>query len=237
MNVLIVHAHPEPRSFNSAMKDLAVTTLREAGHQVLVSDLYSMQFKPAASRDDFLDPADPDYLVYALEQRHAVKHDTLAPDIATELDKLKWADLLIFNFPLYWFGLPAMLKGWVDRVFVSGYCYGGMRIYDHGGLRGKKAMLAFSLGGREHLFGADAIHGEMETLLRPIQQGMFAYVGMTVLPHFAAYHVPYISTEARQQILQDYRTHLLTLDQRPPLRFASLDDFDERLRPKTPAGR
>lgn len=127
----------------------------------------------------------------------AVAIDRFAADIAAELDKLRRADFILFNFPIYWFGMPAILKGWIDRVFVSGLCYGGRRIYDRGGLAGKRAMLAFSLGGREHMFGPGAIHGELETLLRPIGQGMLAYVGLTVLPHFAAFHVPYVGDEAR----------------------------------------
>lgn len=231
MNVLIIHAHNEPRSFSAAMKELAVDTLRGAGHEVTVSDLYAMGFNPVAGPADFLQRTDPDYLVYALEQRNAVKNNTLAPDIAAELDKVRRADFLLFNFPIYWFGLPAILKGWIDRVFVSGYCYGGTRIYDRGGLKGKTAMLAFSLGGREHMFGPGAVHGELDTLLRPIERGMLGYVGLTVLPHFAAYHVPYLSDEARRDCLARYRAHLLSLDQRPPLVFPSLDDFDAQLRP------
>lgn len=232
MNVLIVHAHPEPKSFNAAMKDLAVATLCDAGHEVVVSDLYAMNFNPVASAADFGQRANPDYLVYALEQRHAVATASLAPDIAAELEKLRRADFILFNFPIYWFSMPAILKGWIDRVFVSGVCYGGRRIYDRGGLAGKRAMLAFSLGGREHMFGPGAIHGDLDTLLRPIEQGMLAYVGLTVLPRFAAYHVPYLSDEARADCLARYRQHLLALDTLQPLRFPTLEHYDEQLRPK-----
>ena len=94
-------------------------------------------------------------------------------------------------------------------------------------------MLSFTLGGREHMFGPDAIHGEIETMLRPILRGSLAYAGFTVLPPFAAYHVPYITHEARQQILYAYAQRLNHLDDLPPLQFPSLDDFDERLYPKT----
>ncbi|MFJ7809751.1 Glutathione-regulated potassium-efflux system ancillary protein KefF [compost metagenome] len=232
MNVLIVHAHNEPRSFNSAMARLAAEVLEDKGHCVVMSDLYAMRFNPVASAEDFRERANSDYLVYALEQRHAVSSGTLAADIAGELDKIRWADLIILNFPIYWFSMPAILKGWIDRVFVSGYCYGGKRIYDQGGLKGKQAMLAFSLGGQPHMFGPDAIHGELETLLRPIQRGVLGYVGLSVLPPFAAFHVPYISEDARHEYLEQYRQHLLTLDERPPLVFPSLDDFDSNMRPK-----
>ncbi len=233
MKVLIVFAHNEPRSFNAAMKDEAVRVLQDEGHEVIVSDLYAMNFNPVASAADFGSRADPDYLVYALEQRDAFKAGTLAPDIAAEIDKVKQADLIIFNFPIYWYGMPAIMKGWIDRVFVSGFCYGGRRIYDRGGLKGKSAMLAISLGGQAHMFGPGAIHGELEVMLQPILRGMLGYVGLTVLPPYVAYHVPYISEEARGAVLDGYRQHLRSLDARAPLVFPSVDDFDENLRPKT----
>ncbi len=232
MNVLIVHAHPEPQSFTTAMKDLAVQELSNAGHQVEVSDLYAMNFNPVASAADFGSRKNPDYLVYALEQRINYENQTIAPDIAAEIEKLVAADLVIFSFPLYWFSVPAILKGWIDRVLVSGLTYGGKRFYDQGGLKGKKALLSFTLGGREHMFGADAIHGEIETMLRPVLRGTLYYVGMDVLPPFIGYHVPYISPEARQQILEDYKQYLQNLDQLQPLEFPTLDQFDDKLYPK-----
>ncbi|WP_026470724.1 NAD(P)H-dependent oxidoreductase [Alkanindiges illinoisensis] len=232
MNVLIVHAHPEPQSFTTAMKDLAVQELSNAGHQVEVSDLYTMNFNPVASAADFGSRKNPDYLVYALEQRINYENQTIASDIAAEIEKLVAADLVIFSFPLYWFSVPAILKGWIDRVLVSGLTYGGKRFYDQGGLKGKKALLSFTLGGREHMFGPDAIHGEIETMLRPVLRGTLYYVGMDVLPPFIGYHVPYISPEARQQILEDYKQYLQNLDQLQPLEFPTLDQFDDKLYPK-----
>lgn len=232
MNVLIVHAHPEPKSFTTAMKDLAVAELTNAGHQVTVSDLYAMNFNPVASAEDFGSRQNPDYLVYALEQRGNYENKTIAADIAAEVEKLVAADLVIFSFPLYWFSVPAILKGWIDRVFLSGVTYGGKNFYDQGRLKGKKAMLAFTLGGRDHMFGPDAIHGPIEDMLRPILRGSLYYVGMDVLPPFIGYHVPYITQEAREQILVDYKDYLAKLDTLQPLVFPTLDQFDSKLYPK-----
>lgn len=231
MNVLIVHAHPEPQSFTSALLDLAVETLQGQGHQVQVSDLYAMNWNPVASAADFSERANPDYLVYALEQREGVKAGNIAPDIQRELDKLLWADLLILNFPLYWFSVPAILKGWIDRVLVSGVCYGGKRFYDQGGLAGKKALVTLTLGGREHMFGEGAIHGPLEDMLRPLLRGTLAYVGMDVLPPFVAWHVPYISNDAREDFLRGYQARLEQLEQDAPLAFPRLEQFDDRLYP------
>ena len=231
MKVLIVHAHPEPKSFTAALRDQAVATLEGQGHEVQVSDLYAMNWNPVASADDFSSRENPEYLVYALEQRLGVKSQSLAPDIQQELDKLLWADLLILNFPIFWFSAPAMLKGWIDRVLVSGICYGGKRFYDQGGLSGKKALVTVTLGGREHMFGDGAIHGPLEDMLRPILRGTLAYVGFDVLQPFVAWHVPYISDEARQEFLKNYQQRLDHVSDDQPMEFPRLAQFDEALYP------
>jgi NAD(P)H dehydrogenase (quinone) len=228
---LIVHAHPEPQSFTAALRDQAISTLQAQGHQVKVSDLYAMNWNPVASASDFTARENPEYLVYALEQRLGVKSQSIAPDIQQELDKLLWADLLILNFPIFWFSAPAMLKGWIDRVLVSGVCYGGKRFYDQGGLAGKKALVTVTLGGREHMFGEGAIHGPLEDMLRPILRGTLAYVGFEVLEPFVAWHVPYISAEAREEFLQSYQRRLEGLADDQPLVFPKLEQFDEALYP------
>jgi len=231
MKVLIVHAHPEPQSFTAALRDQATATLQAQGHEVQVSDLYAMHWNPVASASDFTSRENPDYLVYALEQRLGVKSQSIAADIRQELDKLLWADLLILNFPIFWFSAPAMLKGWIDRVLVSGVCYGGKRFYDQGGLAGKKALVTVTLGGREHMFGEGAIHGPLEDMLRPILRGTLAYVGFEVLEPFVAWHVPYISAEARQDFLRNYQQRLEGLADDQPLVFPKLAQFDEALYP------
>lgn len=231
MNVFIVSAHPEPKSFNTALRDLSVSVLSDLGHAVSVSDLYAMKFNPVASADDFRERSDSDYLVYALEQRHGYDTRTLAPDILAEIDKVIWCDLLILNFPVFWFSTPAILKGWIDRVLISGLTYGGKRFYDRGGLLGKRAMITITLGGRPHMFGEGAIHGPLEDMLRHLLRGTLYYTGMSVLPPFVAWHVPYISDEARREYLRAYKHVLNNLESCKPLSFPSLNDFDDKLYP------
>ncbi len=216
MNVLIVHAHNEPQSFTRALCDQACETLAGQGHAVQVSDLYAMNWNPVASAADFAERADPDYLVYALEQRESVKRQSLAADIQAELDKLLWADLLILNSPIYWFSVPAILKGWFrPGTGVRGLLW-RQALLRPGGLAGKKALVSLTLGGRQHMFGEGAIHGPLEDMLRPILRGTLAYVGMQVLEPFVAWHVPYISEEARGSFLRAYRARLENLEQDVP---------------------
>lgn len=219
MKALIVHAHPEPRSFSTALMSTAVEELRHQGHEVQVSDLYAMGFNPVASSADFNQRANPDYCVYALEQRHGVDTGTLAADIQAELNKLLWCDLLILNFPLFWCSTPAIMKGWIDRVLVSGKVYGGKRFYSQGGLKGKRALVSLTLGGQEHMFAADGVHGPMKDMLKHLLQGTLAYTGMDVLPPFIGWHIPYITQDARRTYLESWRTRLQSLEEEAALAY------------------
>ncbi|MEK8171985.1 NAD(P)H-dependent oxidoreductase [Streptomyces sp. M19] len=63
-------------------------------------------------------------LVVTRESKRAYTDGTLSEDIRAEQDKLRWADTIVLQFPMWWFGVPAILKGWFDRVFVKGFAYG-----------------------------------------------------------------------------------------------------------------
>lgn len=184
MNVLLVLAHPEPRSFNAALHHRAVETLQAAGHRVLSSDLYRMGFEPVSDRGNFTSVQNPDYLKLQLEEVHATEVGGFAPALEAELRKLEAADLMIWQFPLWWFGLPAILKGWVDRVFAMGRAYGGGRVYETGMFRGKRALLSLTTGGPPEAYAEAGFNGDIQAILRPIQRGMLEFVGFSVLaPH------------------------------------------------------
>jgi NAD(P)H dehydrogenase (quinone) len=227
MNVLIVYAHQEPKSFNHSMKELAVRTLTGAGHHVQVSDLYAMDFKAEADRCDFDEMADADFFKYQLEQVHAFHRGTLAPDIQEEQQKLLWCDALILQFPLWWFSLPAILKGWVDRVFSAGFAYGAGKWYDQGGLRGRRAMLALTTGGPASVYGRDGMNGNIHEILFHINHGMLYFTGFDVLPPFIAWSVARVTPEQREKYLEEYKERLLTLETATPLLYRSMDDYDD----------
>ena len=117
MKVLIVFAHPEPKSLNGALKDMAAQTLKDIGHHLKVSDLYGMRFKATLNREDFLNLENPERFNPMMEQLHASQTESFASDIKEEMEKLKWADLVIFQFPVWYGSMPAILKGWFDRFY------------------------------------------------------------------------------------------------------------------------
>jgi NAD(P)H dehydrogenase (quinone) len=212
MNILIIHAHHEEKSFCTALKNTAADELKKLNHTVVVSDLYAMGFNPVSSRADFKAEANRDYLKYQQEQANAFQNNLYADDIKAEMEKFLAADLVIFNFPLWWFSVPAILKGWVDRVFAMGFAYGsGKGVYDNGAFKGKKAMLCFTTGGPQQAYGQSGKNGEMETVLFHIQHGMFYFVGMDVLPPFIAYSPARLTDDERKTILENYAKRLETI--------------------------
>ncbi len=234
MNVLIIFAHPEPASFNGAMKDLAVATLEGWGHRVEVSDLYAMRWNAIAGSADFVDThalATPFNL--AREQTAAMEHGTIAADIAKEQGKLGRADLVIFQFPIWWFGMPAILKGWADRVFARGFAYLPGRKYDTGMFKGKLAMVAATTGTSADTYAPDGIDGDILTVLWPIHNGLLRYTGFDVLQPFMAYMPGRVDDLTRAGQLEAYRKRLEIVFDAPRLYFHSAEDYgpNERLRP------
>src|SRR6478752_3045271 len=124
MNVLIVYAHPEPRSLNGSLKEFSVKRLRDAGHAVQVSDLYAMNWKAALDAGDSVAHTTGDRFDPSRASKYAFENGLQSADIAAEQAKLKWADAVILQFPLWWFSMPAIMKGWVERVYAYGLAYG-----------------------------------------------------------------------------------------------------------------
>jgi NAD(P)H dehydrogenase (quinone) len=103
MNVLVVYCHPVPESYVAALKDAVLAGLAEAGHAVRLVDLYGEDFRPHMSAD---------------ERRGYHEAGANETPVAEHVANLRWADALVFVYPTWWYGLPAMLKGWMDRAFV-----------------------------------------------------------------------------------------------------------------------
>jgi NAD(P)H dehydrogenase (quinone) len=124
---------------------------------------------------------------------------------------------MIWQFPLWWFSMPAILKGWVDRVFAMGRTYGGGRVYEAGVFRGKRAMLSLTIGGPPETYGKDGRNGDINAILRPIQRGMLEFVGFSVLAP-ALFHGPVRVDDAqRREWLDDYAARLRQIGEEAPI--------------------
>lgn len=231
-NVLIVYAHEDPASFNGALLNQAISTYKELGYHVEVSDLYKMNFKAVGDRNDFMEITREENYKYQIEQRKAYENNTLAYDIQAEQEKLKKADFVIFQFPLWWSSMPAILKGWVDRVFTTGFAYGGGKWFDQGGLKGKTAMISVTTGGGKNFFAPNGIYGDLSETLKPIHYGILYFVGFKVLPPFITYSPVRLTQEEREQVLADYKERLLSWETTPGLDYPTLNDYDRNFQLK-----
>lgn len=232
MKFFIVHAHTEPQSFNGAMTRHAQTVLEAAGHEVIISDLYAMKFDPVSDRRNFTTTKDPNYFKQQIEEMYATEMNGFAPDIEAEMNKLDWCDVLIFQFPLWWFSVPAILKGWVDRVFAMGRIYGGEKLYDNGVFQGKRAMLSLTTGGGESMYNETGLNGEIETILYPINHGILHFVGFEVVSPFIVWSPTRISDAERQNYLEQYQQRLLNIQNIQPIAYPSLQDYDDNFQLK-----
>ena len=108
MRILVIFAHPVETSFHAAMHARVVAALRSAGHEVDDCDLYAEGFNPVLSREERLN-----------------YHDTGINQLAVKeyVERLQRAEALVFCFPVWCFGLPAILKGWFDRVLMPGVSF------------------------------------------------------------------------------------------------------------------
>lgn len=237
MNIFIVYAHPEPKSFNGAMKDLAVSVLTEQGHSVKVSDLHAMKFKAVGDRSDFLELSDDSYFRYQVEQLNAHEHQKFSPDIQAEQEKLLWADLVIFQSPMWWLSFPAILKGWIDRVITTGFSYRFGQWFDTGLLKGRKAMLALTTGGPQSMYTPTGMHGDIDQILYQINHGVLYYVGMEVLPPYIAWSTEHAGQEKREEYLKEYQKRLLSWETAKPISYPSVEDYGEsfQLKSKIPS--
>lgn len=233
MNVLIVYAHSQPTSFNAALLETAVATLKAEGHEVKVSDLYAMGFNPVASEADFKERRFPGHLQYDREQKYAVEHKTFSDDIAAEIDKVMWCDLLILQFPLWWYSVPAIMKGWFDRVFVNGLMYGQLGRFNHGGLKGKKAMVSMTTGCFPGMVDEGGVMGHLDAVLWQLQYGTLAYVGFDVLEPFVAWSTRYQDDDKRHEYIDALADRLRHLDTLPIKYVHAMEDFgtDWKLKP------
>lgn len=244
MKSLIILAHPEPSSYNAALARVAQEALQSQGHEVRISDLYASAFAPDEHGRHYSRRRDAARFDALTEQRFSADLNALPRDVQSEIDDLLWADLVVLQFPLWWFGMPALLKGWMDRVFVYGRLYTGSQRLHAGVCRGKRATLSVTAGASADACAHDGQEGDTRLILWPINYA-FRYLGFTVLE-------PVLITGVRggfagkdavaqerylDERLRSHRAHFANVDAIPAIPFNTAEDWDDRrkLKPHAPA--
>ena len=236
--VHIIYAHPEPTSLTHQMVQVSIETLERQGHEVIQSDLYAMRWKAVFDGDDFPMRANPERLSLIMESANAYATQQQTADVVREQEKLLSADAVILQFPLWWFGVPAIMKGWIERVYEYGFGYGyqneGNRYrYGEGMLKGKRALVNVLTGGPVADYGERGINGPIDQLLFPLTHGALFYPGMEVLPIHAVYGAAHFSTAEEVDLAKAAwraRVENLFIDAAIPFRSQNGGDYPDRHR-------
>jgi NAD(P)H dehydrogenase (quinone) len=211
---LIVHAHPEPESFSTAQMRAAAQALRSSGYAVDVLDLYADDWRPVLDHHEFASIDRP--FKPQAEQMRAAADGTLNAEVRSHLDRLLAADLLVLSFPMWWFSMPAILKGWIDRVFVMGAVFGGdYGLFDQAALTGKRAMLLLTTGGSTDSFRPGGGFGAMTDFLFHIHRGMLEFVGYEVVSPVVTYGPAHMTQAERTAALATVRESFAAISERP----------------------
>ncbi|MBF4486725.1 NAD(P)H-dependent oxidoreductase [Flavobacterium sp. CSZ] len=165
MKNLIVYAHPNSGSLNHFFKQTVLESLQESGEAIALRDLNEINFNPVLSLDDM----------------NGQRMGKVADDVKTEQDFITWADRIVFIYPIWWTGMPAIMKGYIDRVFSYGFAYRYEKGVQKGLLRGKKTIIINSHGKSNEEYQA---MGMDKALALTSDTGIFTYCGLEIEQHF-----------------------------------------------------
>jgi len=165
MKNLIIYAHPNSGSLNHFFKQTILEALQESGEEIEVRDLYEINFNPVLSLNDM----------------NGQRMGKVASEIQTEQDFITWADRIIFVYPIWWTGMPAIMKGYIDRVFSYGFAYRYDNGVQKGLLTGKKTVIVNSHGKSNAEYEAS---GMDKALALTSDTGIFTYCGLDIQAHY-----------------------------------------------------
>lgn len=186
MNYLVIYSHYSSSSFNHALLEILVDTLGKANN-VKVRDLYALGFNPVLTGDDVAD----------------LGKGTPPDDIQTEQELIRWADELIFVYPIWWSGMPAILKGYIDRIFSFGFAYTVDENGPRGLLVGKKVHIVNTTGADEE---TNKEFGVFQSMYNLTDIGIFSFCGMEVTGHNYFTAVPYVTDDERRVMISKFRS-------------------------------
>lgn len=165
MRHLIIYAHPNENSLNHSILETVVENLEAQNHEIVIRDLYTIGFDP----------------VLSLEDMQGQRMGKVADDVKLEQDYISWAEQITFIYPIWWTGLPAIMKGYIDRVFSYGFAYRYDQGVQKGLLKEKKAVIINTHGKSQEEYERTGMN---KALTLTSDQGIFIYSGLEVIQHF-----------------------------------------------------
>ncbi|WP_251623586.1 NAD(P)H-dependent oxidoreductase [Odoribacter lunatus] len=176
---LVVFCHPNPKSLSAAYRDELKRLTEKSGHRFVERNLYSIGFNPVLGSGDF----------------EAFGRREMPEDIRTEQEYVKEADLITFIYPIWWTGMPALMKGYIDRVFARGFAYdagagGGIKKL----LTGKKAIVLNNTGTPYEEYENS---GMLQAMRKCSDVGILEFCGLEVVEHHFFGNIPN-ATEAER---------------------------------------
>lgn len=184
MKYVILYAHPNPKSFNHAILEHVQENLKRNGKEFILRDLYSMKFNPVLDAPDFV----------------AMGKKQVLADVEQEQKFIKDADKIIVIHPVWWYGMPAMMKGYIDRVFTRGFAYDYDATGVKGLLSGKKIVIFNTTGGSKEIYENN---GFKKAINLAIETGTYELCGLKIEQHVYFYAVPTIGNDGRVKMLKD----------------------------------
>ncbi|WP_433653922.1 NAD(P)H-dependent oxidoreductase [Nocardia sp. CA-128927] len=228
-SILWIFAHPDPDSLSHSLYRHGVEHLRRTGNRVTDVDLHAEHWNPVLTdADTTAAPGD----TLSDRQHHATLHRTLPADVARQQQLVIESHTVIVQFPLWWYGMPAILKGWFDRVFTNGFAFGirdrdgKVCKYGDGGLAGRRLLPIVTAGDRADALGPRGISGDIDDILWPLLHGTAHYTGMLPLrPHLIS-SANRVDDATHRHLVDALTTRMDTLGREPPIRYRPLRGGD-----------
>lgn len=181
MKVLVIYAHPSSKSFNHALVESFIEGLKKAKHEYEVIDLYKERFNPVLND----------------VESHGDSVTGLSDDVAAYQQKIKSADCLAFVFPTYWFRGPAILEGFIDRIFSAGFAFKYIKSMPKGLFPDKKAVVIQTYGGPGFYY---------QLLMHRIPwrrfKSVLTFCGIKKIIYQPCYNVPFTTDDVRKKYLE-----------------------------------
>lgn len=185
MKHLIIYSNPDPASFSNDIKEFVSNYSLEKGHQVEVRDLYKIGFNP----------------VISLEELQALDREETFADVKEEQEYLEWADMITFIYPIWW-QIPAMMKGYFDRVFAYDYAYKYTSAGPKGLLPAKKVFRFNPMGTPNEIYEKNGLRQAYE---KAIDSGIIESTGLKVVKSRLFGSSPRDNEDLKKEYLEEIR--------------------------------